>query len=406
MSEPHSPPADADSPPWGWAFGGFFCLMAAYYIVRPVRDAIAAGYNDRTDLFFGAFVAMLLVVPVVGWLGNRMPRDRLLARMYQAAAGMFVLFAVLTSTTTGDWIGKAFFVWISVFSYASVALFWSLQADLFRPAEAERLFSRIAAGGSCGALVGPSLTAILVRRIGAPWLLMLAAAFLLFSAACLRVLCRSRACVSEQAVAKPAPPAAGLWNGFALTIQSPTLRLISGVIILLSSTAMFLYLEQSDLAKLRFSDRTERVEFFARADLFVSGLSLFGQFLFTPWLVRRYGLTAALVVLPLGSIFGFATLAAVPGFWPTVIILGLRRAGEYAVAKPARDVLFAGLSHDEKYQAKTFIDTALARGTEFSTAALIGMIHAGHYLTSQQLSGCYVLASAATLALVLRLKRG
>src|SRR5436190_8292210 len=161
-------------PALGWAFAYFFLLLASYYLLRPVRDALAveAGTQALQLLFTATFVAMLVLVPVFGWLCARLPRARLLPVVYAFFALDLVAFVF--------WLDYAvFFVWLSVFNLFVVSAFWSFMSDLFDSSQAARLYGTIAAGGSCGAIAGPLLASSLVPMIGIPGLLVVSAVLLL-----------------------------------------------------------------------------------------------------------------------------------------------------------------------------------------------------------------------------------
>jgi AAA family ATP:ADP antiporter len=147
-----------------WSFACFFCLLCGYYILRPLRDemGVQGGVQNLPWLFSATFVTMLLTVPAFGFTAARLPRRRLVPWTYLLfIASIFAFYAAFASGIAPAVVARAFFIWVSVFNLFAVSLFWSLMADLFRPEQAGRLFGFISAGGSCGALVGPSLTAFL-----------------------------------------------------------------------------------------------------------------------------------------------------------------------------------------------------------------------------------------------------
>src|SRR5687768_11095753 len=148
-AEPHELPALA------WSFAYFFLLLASYYLLRPVRDALAveAGKEALRWLFTATFIAMLLLVPVFGWLCARLPRAKLLPVVYGFFALNLVAFFFILNALV-------FFVWLSVFNLFVVSVFWSFMSDIFDTAQARRLYGAIAAGGSTGAIAGPAVAAL------------------------------------------------------------------------------------------------------------------------------------------------------------------------------------------------------------------------------------------------------
>ncbi|HEY7112073.1 MAG TPA: MFS transporter, partial [Thermoanaerobaculia bacterium] len=147
----------------------FFALLAAYYVLRPIRDegSVRVGVARIPWLFTATFAAMILVVPAFGWLASRVPRRRFLPGMHLFFAGNLALFAAsLPRPGLERWAGPAFFVWVAVVNVFAVSVSWSFMSDVFRREEARRLFGLVAAGGSAGAIVGPAVAAVTAPRLG------------------------------------------------------------------------------------------------------------------------------------------------------------------------------------------------------------------------------------------------
>jgi ATP:ADP antiporter, AAA family len=145
-----------------WSFACFFCVLCGYYVLRPLRDemGVQGGVENLPWLFSATFAAMLAVVPVFGFAASRLRRRLLVPWTYLFfIANVLVFYGLFSKGIAPAAVARVFFVWVSVFNLFVVSLFWSLMADLFRPEQAARLFGFISAGGSCGALAGPTLTA-------------------------------------------------------------------------------------------------------------------------------------------------------------------------------------------------------------------------------------------------------
>lgn len=136
-------------------------------------------------------------------------------------------------------------------------------------------------------------------------------------------------------------------------------------------TATFLYLEQTRLVSEYLDQPEARTRLFSSLDFTTNLLTWLTQVFMTRRLVSRFGLVAPLLFLPLVSLVGFAGIAVWPTLLLYVVFSVLRRVGEYALSKPAREVLFTVVSREEKYKAKNFIDTAISRGGDASTAWLV-----------------------------------
>ena len=361
--------------PVGWAFLYFFCLLCGYYILRPVRDemAIEGGVQHLPWMMTATFVTLLLVTPLFGWLSARVPRYRLLLIIYTFFGLHLVLFfAAMMGHLSPQWTARAFFVWLSVFNLFVVSIFWSVMADVFTPGQGARLFAVIAAGGSIGAMVGPLLTTGLTYLIPIPVLLLISVGFLVACVVCVYQLDRwARARPVSQTSLQGEPIGGSIWAGVRLAFSSPYLLGICLYLFFLTTTATFLYLEQMRLVSEQISSPEGRTRLFALIDLVVNVLTFLTQVTVTSRIISRFGLASALIVLPIASAIGFGMIGLMPLLTIYIFFTIVRRVGEYALAKPAREILFTVVSREEKYKAKNFIDTAVLRGGDAMTGWIV-----------------------------------
>ena len=364
-------------------FGYFFCLLSGYYLLRPLRDALGlvGGSAQLQWLFTATFVVMLLLVPVFGLLGRRWPPKRFVAIIYRFFAFNILCFGALFAAGVQELaVSRIFFVWISVYNLFVVSIFWSVLADHFSSAQGRRLFGFIAAGGTAGALAGPALAALLAGTAGVAWLALLAAVLLELALQCCRRLQREtqgreRAVSGEQALG------GSVLAGVRLVLHDRYLLGIVAYLLLHSFASTFLYMEQGRIVAASLADTASRTRLFATADLAVSCLSLVLQMAVTGQVLRRFGVLAGLALLPLAGLAAFAAIA----IWPTLLVLvaaqGARRAVDYALARPAREVLFTVVSREAKYKAKSVIETVVYRGGDAASgwlAALAASVGIGY----------------------------
>lgn len=383
-----------------WSFAYFFCLLAAYYILRPLRDemGVAGGVRNLQWLFTATFVVMLAAVPLYGALVARLPRRVFIPLVYHFfVANLAVFWLLLALDVERLIVARVFFVWISVFVLFAVSVFWSFMADLYSSEQGKRLYGFIAAGGSAGALVGPALTIGLVQWIGATNLLILAALLLEIAAFCaLRLEVRS-----EAVPGKAAPVGGGAIDGIMMVLRSPYIAGIALWVALLSVAATFLYFEQAAIVAAASDDPAVRTRIFATVDLAVGLLTLLVQFFATGKLIARFGVGPALALLPLVFAAGFAVLAAAPVLAVVIAFQALQRTANFAISNPAREVLFTVLARDEKYKAKNVIDIVAVRGADAAGGWLFTALRSlGMELRSIPLAAiglgaaCFVLAVA------------
>ncbi|MCX4242022.1 NTP/NDP exchange transporter [Paraliomyxa miuraensis] len=362
----------------------FFALMAGYYVLRPVRDemGIEGGVEQLHWLYTGTFLAVLVVTPLLSWLIARLRRRAGVPVVYGLMVLQLLGFAALLPQLEEEAkvvLARVIYVWVSVFNMFMVSLFWALMADRFSIAASKRRFGLVSAGGSAGALLGPSLTAILASRLGTASLLLLAAGLLALATGMSARLGRRDADESARADERPAtaPLGGASWRGFLLVLRSPQLLGISGYIVLYSAASTFLYFEQANVVEAAISDAGERTQLFARMDLYGNGLALCLQALATAGLVRRFGVGWLLLSVPVLTAVGFGALALAPTLAVIVTVQVLRRALNFALAKPAREILFTGVSPAERYEGKLVIDTVVYRGGDaisaWAFAALLGL---------------------------------
>jgi len=372
------------------SFSYFFCLLCGYSILRPVRDemGIQAGVDQLQWLFTGTFLSMLAIVPLFGWLSSRFPRRQFMPAAYLFfAANLLVFFVLFKAEVSPQNTARAFFIWLSVFNLFVVSVFWSFMADLFSNAQARRLYGFIAAGGSTGAIAGPIITATAAPLVGPTLLLPISACFLLAAVLCILRL----STWSEQQ--QPTPPESqqdvrqpiggSIFGGITLLLRSDYLLGIGLYMILFTVLSTFLYFQQAYIIEEAIADPGQRIALFALIDLIVNSVTVIGQLLVVSRIIGRFGVTVTLMLLPIVAIVGFFTLGLFPTLAVLIVFGCIRRAGEYAISKPAREVLYTVIPREEKYKVKNFIDTAVVRGGD----AVSGWLFEGLRLLGIGLSG-------------------
>lgn len=345
-----------------WSFAYFFCLLASYYILRPLRDemGVAGGVRNLQWLFTGTFLVMLAAVPLYGALVARLPRRRFIPFVYHFfVANLAIFWVLLVLGIERQNVARVFFIWISVFNLFAVSVFWSFMADLFNSDQAKRLYGFIAAGGSAGALAGPAITIVLSQAIGVANLIIVAA--LLLEVA---VLCTTRLEVKDSVPKKAEKIGGGAIDGILLVVRSPYVAGIMCWVATLSIIATFLYFEQAAIVAAASDDPAVRTRIFASVDLAVALLTLAVQFVATGKLIERFGVGPALALLPFVFAVGFVFLGAWPVLTVVVAFQALQRTANFAISNPAREALFPVLHRDEKYKAKNVIDTVVPRGAD------------------------------------------
>ncbi|MGF6221375.1 NTP/NDP exchange transporter [Pseudomonas frederiksbergensis] len=355
----------------GFAF--HFCVLASYYLVRPLRDALGleGGADKLQWLFTATFVVMLVMVPLFGALVSRLPAMRFVPLIYRLIALSMLVFGVLIAQRIAAvTVGRVFFVWISIYNLFIVSIFWSVLVDRFSSEQGRRLFGFIAAAGTLGTFIGPLLAATMATNLG-PMALTVAAAVLLECAVrCYRALLSRTASQSGSRWLDERRMGGSMLAGITLILRSRYLMGLVLFMLLHTSAATLLYFEQGRIVAGSYADVASRTQFFAIVDLIVSALTLLFQLLLTAPLIRLIGIGGALVALPLATIVAFSAMALAPVPATVALAQGLRRAVEFAIVRPAREVLWTVVSREEKYKAKNVIETLVYRGGDAASGWL------------------------------------
>jgi AAA family ATP:ADP antiporter len=316
---------------------------------------------------------MIVINPVFGALVARLPRATFISLTYRFFMLNLLAFLVLFRSTTGDaniWVGRVFFVWTSVFNLFVVSVFWQFMVDVFTSEQGKRLFGFLAAAATVGGILGSGLTATVVQQIGAPALLLVSVILLEVGVFCVGRLNKMTGPKPVGATVSAAVPAhdagdqaigGSVFAGIVRTLESPYLLGICVYMLLYTSLSTFLYVQQAGIVDVTFADRAARTAFFARVDLLVNVLTLGAQVFLTSRVMKGLGVGPTLTLVPAATLIGFLTLGVIPSLAIVVAFIVIRRAGNFSFARPSREVLFTVLSREDKYKAKSAIDTVVYR---------------------------------------------
>jgi AAA family ATP:ADP antiporter len=364
-----------------------FAILFAYYLLRPVRDEIAAADRGNLQLLWTAvFLVMLLAVPLYSAAVARLKRDSfvpLANRFFAANLMLFYAALVLLPESARGWIDRAFYVWLSVFALFVVTVYWGLVVDLFRDEQGRRLFGFVTVGASLGGIAGSGLTAALAAHVPVFLLLLIAVLPLEAAARLARALDRRAQRAPETLNREPEARIGGsAWSGIGPVFRTPALRDIALWILLMTFASTVLYFVQSHLVGEAIPDRALRRAFLARIDLAVNVLTIATQTFLSARILQRLGVGLTLAVLPVVAALGFFALGSVPGSAALTALLAVRvlyDSSRHALAKPAREVLFTTVTREQRYKSKAFIDAAVYRGGDllsgwiYAAMAALGM---------------------------------
>jgi len=342
-------------------------------VLRPLRDqmGIAGGTRALPWLFTATFVTLLAAQPLYGALVAKLPRARFIPIVYHFFVVNLAVFWVLLALGIEPVIvARVFFVWVSVFNLFAVAVFWSFMADLFTSEQGKRLFGFIGAGGTAGALLGPTITIALAVPLGPHNLLIAAIVFLEIAVFCAWWLERS-AGVQQGGSREAARMGGSAFAGISRLFRSPYLLGVAAWVSLLSFGATMLYFMQANVVSAAVKGAGEQTRIFASIDLAVGLLTLATQVFATGRFLQRFGTGIAAGALPAVYLVGFLAIAWSPSL---AVVLGfqvVQRWMNFAIANPARQVFFTVVDREDKYKAKNLIDVVVYRGSD----ALYGWVY-------------------------------
>lgn len=365
------------------SFAFVFVLMAAYFILRPVRDAMASDWTDiEVSLLWSmTFIFSLFAVSLYGAVISAVRFRFLVPGVYAFFAASFLAFYGGASYVAEPVVvDKAFYVWLSVFSLFHVSVFWSFMSDVWSTEQAPRLFGFIATGSSVGAIAGPLITALLVERIGTDNLMLVSATMLLIPIPIILRLSRLKTTVLGNAeiradLATQKAIGRNPLAGFAIFLRSPYLIGIGLFILLYVAIGSFVYFELKNL--LADFARAERTQIWAYIDLAVNSLAILTAMFLTSRIATRFGMPTTLALVPTLIVLGMLVIAISP---VVAVVAGLqvaRRAGNYAITRPGREMLFTAVDRETRFKAKPVIDIVLYRGGDMLTAWAFTLLTAG-----------------------------
>jgi ATP:ADP antiporter, AAA family len=360
-----------------------FCLLAFYYILKTVREALILSEGGAEVKSYSAALQALLLfafVPAYSRLAARMDRIRLIFGVTLFFASHLVIFYLLGAA--GVRIGIVFFVWIGIFNLVVPAQLFAFANDIYTHDRGKRLLPLVGLGSSLGAMAGAGLAAVLFSRLGPYPLLVLSATGLV---ACLAFtsLVDRREQRRDAAAAKIAQQPIGGTNGFRLVFSQRYLLLIAVLIVLLNivnSVGEFI------LGKLVTSHVKELVatgqgnglsesvligSFYASYFSWVNALGLFIQLVLVSRIFKFVGVRGAMYFLPAIACVSYGVFALFPVLALVRITKILENSTDYSLQNTLQQALFLPTSRDAKYKAKAAIDTFFVRLGDILSAALV-----------------------------------
>ena len=359
-----------------------FILMASYYILRPVRDAMASDWTDSEVSFLWNinFFVSAGIVAVYGYAVSRARLRNVVPAMYGFFAATFLAFYFSISLVTDRvLVDKLFYLWVSVFALFNVSVFWTFMADTFNAEQAKRLFGIIGAGASAGALFGPAIPALFAGILGNDTLMLIATISLIAVIPLVFYLYHLKSAelgnTDLEADTSKAVIGGNWWQGFQSFLTNPYLLGIGGFILLYVFIGSFVYFEQKNL--LADFSRPERAQILGSIDWLVNMVTFGMAFFITGRIVSKLGMPTALALMPILVAGGLLILAFAPVLSVLLALQVFRRGGNYGLTRPAREMLYTKVTQEERFKAKPVIDIVVYRGGDAISGTLFAVLTDG-----------------------------
>ena len=382
------------------SFAFIFSILASYYIIRSVRDGLASDWTDAelSTIWTFTFFISFIVVSFYGYICSKITFRYLVPGIYGFfSLTFFGLYAMLTLNPDSTLIPQVFYVWVSVFSLLNISVFWSFMADIFNKEQSQRIFGFIAAGSSLGAIFGPTISLLFANRIGSEALILISSS-MLFIPMFIALMLGRETTTNQSSNSDGNNTAIGgnFWDGFVEFLKPPILKnLLFGIgifIVLYTGLSTFVYFAIKNI--LTDVDQDTRTQIWAGIDLAVNVLGVITAMFGTSRLTKRFGLTITLPLVPFIIVIAMLILSISPILWVVVGLQVVRRAGEYAITKPAREMLFTTLDRESRFKGKSVIDVVVYRAGDIFWAWSVTGLTQGLGLT---LGGVAAIGSGVAL---------
>lgn len=355
-----------------WSFIFVFLLMTAYYPLRNVRDSLASNWTDTelSWLWTFNFFISIVVIGLYGYVVSNVKFKHLVPGIYAFFAVSFLCLTFSADFTSDrTLIDKSFYSWVSIFALFHLSVFWSYMSDLFKRNQAKRLFAIIAAGPSAGGIAGPSISTFFSQSLGNDVLILISAVLIVSTIPIIFYLSKLKVSELGNEDLSVDPDTLKIGGnpvaGFKLFFKDPYLLGIGLFILLYTMISTFIYYEQKNL--LALYDSETRTQILGSIDLLVNLLTFGIAFFITGRIVKRFGMSITLASMPALVVIGMLILAFSPILTVLIALQVVRRAGEYAMTKPAREMLYTEVDKETRFKAKPVIDVVVYRGGDMVT---------------------------------------
>ena len=349
-------------------FAFFFLFILVFQMLRPLKKGMfIEAFGADTELYAKLLNIVLSIVAVVAYthLVNHLKRHKLL----YVLSGFFTLSFVALSRLLAvpqppGWAIWGFYLWGDLLTTMMVAAFWAYLTDITYPDQAKRLYGAIGTGGVIGGIFGATTAKVLLKPLGTPTILMLAAGFMILLMIVIFItetlVERSTRFKKVTAPLKAQSNLGAALEGARLTFASKYLFAIMGL--------MFFYEIGSQVNDYQFSRFTESLEglaetqaYVVNASFYANLLAVFVQLFLVSLIMRKLGVLTALIILPIALIASSTAFFLVPTLTVAMFLFISDNGLNYSVQQTSRESLYVVTTPEEKYKSRAFVNMFIQR---------------------------------------------
>ena len=313
--------------------------------------------------YLAVMVGVVLTSMLYARIAGRFRSHQLIQRTTLAMIGGLLIFRFLLDTALANslWMLGVFYVFLEIVMALNIVQFWSFASEIFNTRQAKRLFPVVTSAGNLGSMLAGASITVLVPWLGTPNLLYvmavtLATNILLVGLIGGRQPASHGKTTPQTSVAKQSKGTRQ--NPLAFLRTSPLLATMAIIVVLITLVVNIIDYQFDLSLKSSFASNPQGVSAFLGSFYFWTGIAgLIQQVFFTGPLLRRFGIVAALLIMPLSILTGsFLVLASGAALWAVTVARSPDTVFRYTVHDTSFNLLYVPIPHQLRSRARTVID--------------------------------------------------
>lgn len=363
-------------------------VAAAFLLARPIRNALFLrqyGAYGLVYVYAAVPLVLSLFVPIYARVAVRFGSRTVAVASLIFFSSNVVLFwyafqyhsdAIAVRGSLAWYLPGAFYVWVNCFGAIAPVQAWSFANQLFDTRQARRLFGLIAVGASLGSIGAGLLARVLVRPIGGAVNMLLVLAGLILTGAVIVAIAHIQLHVGGPA-RRTKLPRHPLGDSLRRIATTPYLALIAAVVFVAAITTQWITFQLNLVASQRMADADALVRFFGTFNFALGAVSFGLQLALVGPALRRFGLGATILVLPIALATGSFGMILVPGLWSVLLTSSLDQGLRFSLDKATYELLYLPLPPSQRTPIKAAIDIVVSRVADAFAAVVLGIATEG-----------------------------